>query len=165
MAHTYLHIHIKTLFPTNANIGFARKRQYNTKAQSIYHRPAVRKNPPSGPVDPVTGVSTAKPIVFVHGIGTYPLLFLNVVSNWPFCNSTRLTFFCSLYVSFLLPFLFNSIFITFLSSSFPSLHSPPIPFFSFSLFLLHLPFLSFNNYFHSSSNPAFCLSILLLSCY
>ena len=48
--------------------GFSRKKQYDTAAQFIYHRAAARKN--SLPV----GVSTAKPIVFVHGIGEKYLL-------------------------------------------------------------------------------------------
>ena len=48
--------------------GFSRKKQYDTAAQFIYHRAAAKKN--SLPV----GVSTAKPIVFVHGIGEKYLL-------------------------------------------------------------------------------------------
>ena len=85
---------------TNTHPGFARKRQYDTKAQSIYHRPAVKTNPPTGPVDPVTGLSTAKPIVFVHGIGTYSLItsFL-YISCFHFFPSRLLSLFL-----FLLPF-------------------------------------------------------------
>ena len=52
----FVHLHVHT--------GFSRKRQYDTAAQSIYHRAAKKKNNGA-----TVTVSTAKPIVFVHGIG------------------------------------------------------------------------------------------------
>ena len=58
--------------------GFSRKKQYDTAAQFIYHRAAARKN--NSPV----GVSTAKPIVFVHGIGKRYLLIIlfSIILNY-----------------------------------------------------------------------------------
>lgn len=149
-------MHTIRLTPTNVNTGFARKRQYNTKAQSIYHRPAVKKNPPSGPVDPVTGVSTAKPIVFVHGIGKYSLLFSKVVTSRPFvirhaCLSSLLfmsPFFCISFFSFFFLQLFLLYFLFFLLPF-------PLPI-SFPLLFFLSPSVTF-------SYPQESISLLLVS--
>jgi hypothetical protein len=60
--HLYMYINIYKCLAVNL-LGFTRKREYDTPAQSIYHRKATIKTKHSDDNE------IAKPIVFIHGIG------------------------------------------------------------------------------------------------